>query len=266
MAQALRVKWTREELLVTLNLYHKLTFGQMHARHPAIMALAKKLGRGANSLAMKLSNLASLDPALQMRGIRGLSGASALDRSIWTEFHANLEEAVPESEEAFRKLFDADDSSAVEVTPRDGVLLRKGPPTGPTESQSTVKVRRGQEYFRQAVLNNFSGRCGVTGLAVRELLIASHILPWGKHEAERLNVRNGLCLSRLHDAAFDIGLITFDKNLRLRLSPRLKLAVEQRAVAESFAAYEGLALQMDKDAILPDEAFLAVHRTTIFGR
>jgi putative restriction endonuclease len=103
-------------------------------------------------------------------------------------------------------------------------------------------------------------------LAVRELLIASHILPWGKHEAERLNVRNGLCLSRLHDAAFDIGLITFDKNLRLRLSPRLKLAVEQRAVAESFAAYEGLALQMDKDAILPDEAFLAVHRTTIFGR
>lgn len=70
MAQALRLKWTREELLIALNLYHKLTFGQMHARHPAIMALAKKLGRGANSLAMKLSNLASLDPALQMRGSR----------------------------------------------------------------------------------------------------------------------------------------------------------------------------------------------------
>ncbi|MBC7365798.1 MAG: HNH endonuclease [Undibacterium sp.] len=266
MAQVPRVKWTRDELLVALNLYHKLTFGQMHARQPAIMATAKRLGRGANSLAMKLCNLASLDPALKMRGIRGLSGASALDRAIWIEFHENLEEAAPESEVAFRKLFGADDSSEVEVMPRDGVVMRKGPPTGPTETKATVKVRRGQEYFRQAVLNNFSGRCGVTGLAVRELLIASHILPWGAHEAERLNVRNGLCLSRLHDAAFDIGLITFDENLRLRISPRLKLAVAQRAVAESFVAYEGQALQLEKDAVLPDEAFLAVHRTKIFGR
>jgi hypothetical protein len=36
---------------------------------------------------MKLSNLASLDPALKLRGIKGLAGASALDRTVWTEFH-----------------------------------------------------------------------------------------------------------------------------------------------------------------------------------
>jgi putative restriction endonuclease len=66
-----------------------------------------------------------------------------------------------------------------------------------------VKQRRGQGYFRDAVLNNFGGRSGVTGLAVRDLLVASHILPWGSHPTERLNIRNGLCLSRLHDAAFD---------------------------------------------------------------
>jgi len=59
----LRMNWTRDELLVALNLYHKLTFGQMHSRQPAIMALAEKLGRGPNSLAMKLCNFASLDPA-----------------------------------------------------------------------------------------------------------------------------------------------------------------------------------------------------------
>ena len=53
-------RWTRDELLVALNLYHKLTFGQLHARHPAIVALAAKLGRGANSVAMKLCNFASL--------------------------------------------------------------------------------------------------------------------------------------------------------------------------------------------------------------
>jgi hypothetical protein len=95
-------RWTRDELLVALNLYHKLTFGQLYARQPAIVALAQKLGRGANSVAMKLCNFASLDPALKLRGIRGLEGASALDRTVWKEFHSNLNEMVPASEEALR--------------------------------------------------------------------------------------------------------------------------------------------------------------------
>jgi hypothetical protein len=47
-----RRRWKREDLLVVINLYHKLTFGQMHARHPAITAMAKVLGRGAKSVAM----------------------------------------------------------------------------------------------------------------------------------------------------------------------------------------------------------------------
>lgn len=265
MAQAPRIKWTHDELLIALNLYHKLTFGQMHARQPAIMVLAEKMGRGANSLAMKLCNFASLDPALKMRGIKGLSGASALDRAVWSEFHSDLAEAVPASETAFRNLFGADEASEVEVTLKEGVRVRKAP-KGPTEISATVKIRRGQEYFRQAVLNNFDGRCGVTGLSIRELLVASHILPWGKHENERLNVRNGLCLSRLHDAAFDVGLITFDDNLRLKLSRRLKSALPQRAVTENFAAYEGAALQLPKDAALPDEKFLALHHSVMFQK
>ena len=78
-------KWSRDELLVALNLYHKLTFGQFHARQPAIIALADKMGRGANSVAMKLSNLPSLDESLKLRGIRGLQEASALDRGEWPE-------------------------------------------------------------------------------------------------------------------------------------------------------------------------------------
>lgn len=259
-------RWTRDELLVALNLYHKLTFGQLHARQPAITALANKFGRGSNSVAMKLCNLASLDPALRLRGIKGLAGASALDRTVWHEFHSNLNEAVPVSEAALRKLFGVDEDSALEVLPREGVRVRKRPPTGPTEMTANVKLRRGQEYFRDAVLNNFGGRCGVTGLPVRELLVASHILPWGAHPAERLNVRNGLSLSRLHDAAFDRGLIAFDDTLRLLLSPRLKAEMPQRAVSECFGAYAGEQLHLPADAALPELAFLAEHRAQIFRK
>ncbi|MBM3851801.1 MAG: HNH endonuclease [Verrucomicrobia bacterium] len=253
-------RWTRGELLVAVNLYHKLTFGQLHARHPAIVALAEKLGRGPNSMAMKLCNFASLDSALRLRGIKGLEGASHLDRSIWNEFHQNLDESVPASEETLRNLFGADESSALEVLPKEGVRVRKRPPSGPTEVPANVRLRRGQEYFREAVLNNFAGRCGVSRLAVRQLLIASHILPWGQHPSERLNVRNGLCLSRLHDAAFDNWLIAFDDNYRLLLSPALKRALPTPIIEANFGAFAGTQLTLPPDAVLPDLEFLASHR------
>ena len=249
---------------MALNLYHKLTFGQLHARNPAVMALAEKLDRKHGSVAMKLCNFASLDPALKLRGIKGLDGASALDRAVRAEFHQNLNETVPASEDALRQLFGADEHSDLEVLPKEGVRVRKRPPLGPTETVANVKLRRGQEYFRDAVLNNFGGRCGVTGLTFRELLVASHILPWGSRPTERLNVRNGLSLSRLHDAAFDRGLIAFDDNLRLRLSPGLKAGLSQRAVAENFGAYEGEALSLPPDAALPELSFLSEHRTKVF--
>ena len=261
-----RKRWTRDELLIALNLYHKLTFGQLHARQPVIVALAEKLGRGANSVAMKLCNFASLDPVLKLRGIKGLAGASALDRAVWDEFHADLNEAVPASEGALRTLFGADEGSELEVLPKQGVRVRKRPLHGPTETTANVKLRRGQEYFRDAVLNNFGGRCGVTDLTVRQLLIASHILPWGTHVAERLNVRNGICLSRLHDAAFDRGLITFDDKFRLLLSPRLKAELPQRSVAENFGAYAGETLHFPDDAAPPELAFLSLHRANIFRK
>lgn len=257
-------RWTREELLVALNLYHKLTFGQMDQHTKVVIELAKKLSRTPSSVAMKLTNLASLDPALQLRGIKGLVGASKLDKSMWQEFHENLNEAAPASEEAMRKLIGVGETDAMEVVPSKGFQIRKRPLDDITEKTALVRQRRGQDYFRNAVVNNFGGRCGVTQLAIRELLIASHILPWGSHPTERLNVRNGLCLSRLHDAAFDQGLIAFDEHLRMLLSPALKAALPQKAVAENFGAYAGEPLGLPNDSALPEAAFLAEHRAKIF--
>jgi putative restriction endonuclease len=93
------------------------------------------------------------------------------------------------------------------------------------------------------------------------------LLSWpAENTSERLNVRNGLCLSRLHDAAFDQGLIAFDENYRLVLSPRLKAQLPQRTVAENFGAYEGESLRFPEDAIQPELAFLAQHRAKTFRK
>ncbi len=264
MARSPSVRWTHDELLVALNLYHKLTFGMLHAKQPAIMAVAEKMGRSANSVAMKLCNFASLDPALQLRGIKGLSGASALDKAMWNEFHEELDETAPASEDMLRSLFGAPAGSELEVLPKVGIRIHKSPPDGETESVSTTKVRRGQQYFRNAVLNQFDGRCAITGMAMRELLVASHILPWHSHPTERLNVLNGISLSRLHDAAFDMGLISFDIHYRLILSSKLKGELSQRSVAENFGNYAGEPLLLPTDAAYPNEKFLAEHRMKIF--
>ena len=65
MAKANPVKWTREHFLIALNLYCKLPFGKLDQRNPIIKEVSAKMGRTPSSLAMKLSNFASLDPVQQ---------------------------------------------------------------------------------------------------------------------------------------------------------------------------------------------------------
>ena len=79
-----------------------------------------------------------------------------------------------------------------------------------TEAERLIVQRVGQDVFRGGLLEYWEGRCAVTGLAVPELLRASHIKPWAECEsdAERLDVFNGILLAPHLDAAFDRGFIT----------------------------------------------------------
>src|SRR3546814_18748408 len=56
------------------------------------------LFRTPDAVAMKCVNIDSLDPKVRARGRSGLSNASALDRQIWNEAHANWGEIVAECE------------------------------------------------------------------------------------------------------------------------------------------------------------------------
>ena len=232
MAKAPAVKWTREHFLIALDLYTKLLFGKLHKGNPIIIETAAKMGRTPNSLAMKLCNFASFDPVLKARGIRGLPGATKQDKVMWDEFHANISVLGAESEQLLHDLFTKDETKEVDFLQRDKPRLVA--PSGPTELQATVKVRRGQQFFRQAVLNAYDVRCCISGINVPDLLVASHIKPWGKFPNDRLNPRNGLCLSSLHDAAFDGGLITLDENLCVVLSKGLRRYFPQPVLEQNF--------------------------------
>ena len=65
----------------------------------------------------------------------------------------------------------------------------------------------------------------LTGLKTTALLRASHIKPWkDASPAEKTDPYNGLLLAAHLDAAFDAGLITFQDNGRITLSPNLSPA------------------------------------------
>lgn len=253
-------RWTRDELLIVLNLYHKLPFGKMDSRQVVVQELAAKLGRSASSVSMKLCNLASFDPVLGERGVSGLPGASKLDHEVWDEFHANLAEMIVLSQERFDALFIERDDECTEVVPGSGIRRIRRPPTGTTEMETTVTQRRGQDYFRDIVLNNYDNRCGVTGMPIRQFLVASHILPWHSYESERLNVSNGIALNRLFDVAFDRRFLSFDDNLKLVFLPPLIPFLKDPATAAAFAPHEGKSLQLPPDGVPPDLGFLAMHR------
>jgi predicted restriction endonuclease len=127
-----------------------------------------------------------------------------------------------------------------------------------TEAESVVKRRVGQELFREALLDYWDGRCAVSGLAVPELLRASHAKPWADStDAERLDVHNGLLLAVQLDALFDRGLLTFDEHGTGRLSSTLSLeALEALGLGNA-----GLHLSRLTPAHLP---FLSYHRERVF--
>jgi predicted restriction endonuclease len=94
---------------------------------------------------------------------------------------------------------------------------------GGTEIERLVRQRIGQKKFREAMLSYWGGACAVTGLALPEVLRASHAKPWAEcaTDAERLDVFNGFLVVANLDALFDRFLISFDDSGKMLFSPSL---------------------------------------------
>lgn len=253
--------WRHDELVVACNLYFTLPFGQMHARNPGVIALASALGRTPSSIAMKLVNFASLDPAHQARGVSGLRGVSHADKDVWQEFQSNWSQTVSESEGLLDSLLGIDQKPPRKQLDAADISLPAS--TQPTERTASVQVRVMQSFFRKAVLAAYGWQCCVTGNPIPQLLIASHILPWGEFPEERLNPSNGLCLAAHLDRAFDSGLITFGRDMKMMLSSGLRAYLPHPCLQREFVSIEGCALRVP-ERFRPDAEFLEYHRRKVF--
>ena len=131
-------------------------------------------------------------------------------------------------------------------------VLGEGPSA--TEVERLVRQRVGQDIYRESLLDYWGGACAVTGIALPELLRASHAKPWAAcdSDAERLDVFNGFLLAAHLDALFDRHLLTFDPAGQAVLSPRVDATPRTRL---------GLTPDLHLRWISPEhETYLAIHR------
>lgn len=253
--------WTREQVLIALNLYCQLPFGKLHQSNPLIIEIAKLLGRTPGSLAMKLTNIASLDPQITGSGRKGLSGSSSVDKAVWAEFQANPDSIGYESQLLMDALVKQDQAidSLSSTAESDEVL----PNFLAENTTAKVQVRVRQSFFRKAILSSYEGRCCMTGLSDSRLLVASHIVPWAKDEKNRLNPANGLCLSSLHDKAYDRGLITVTPDFSIKISSQLKAEETSQFAKDYLIGLDGKKIAMPKK-FSPQREFLDYHHRELF--
>ena len=243
--------WNREELILAFNLYSKTPFGRIDQRNPEIIALAQILGRTAASVTWKLSNFARLDPALKARGIKGASHGSKREIEVWNEFNESWDTLAFEGERLRAKML------GQSVERLNGIDERELPTEG-KERERLVKVRVNQRLFRSAVLAAYGNRCCITGISVPALLSASHIAPWSVDSKNRMNPKNGLCLSLVHHRAFDIGLIKITAQFRVKVSSTLLKIQNDEAVETFFGRYDGQPVRLP-NRFLPDPKLLRRH-------
>lgn len=248
--------WTREELILAINLYCKTPFGRLDARNPNVISLANLIGRTSNSVALKLVNFASLDPTLKARGIKGASNASKLDKAIWDEFFDSWDALPFESELLLAKF---QKTSIEKLNNISEVELLK---EGKTREQ-LIKARVNQSFFRKSILAAYNNTCCITGMQQPEFLIAGHIKPWSVDEKNRLNPTNGIALNALHDKAFENGLLTITPDYKIKISSILFKEKNKPVIEEYFLKYDKQTIHLPT-RFLPNVEFLEYHNSVTF--
>jgi hypothetical protein len=114
----------------------------------------------------------------------------------------------------------------------------------------SIVRRRGQQAFREALIERYDGRCLVTGCDVVQVLEAAHIVPYQGEETN--HSENGLLLRADIHALFDLGLLAIGEDFRVILHPSLH--------ATSHGEFQGCPLRLPDDLTRwPNRDAILVH-------
>jgi putative restriction endonuclease len=250
--------WSREETILALYLYCQIPFAKTKRTTPEVIELANVIGRTPSAVARKLGNFGPFDPNLAQKGIKGLTHYSKLDQQIWDEFSQDWDSLV----DCAQDLMSRHKLNEQEWLDDPKSFPRKNTSSQITEVETTILARKGQGFFRRTVLSSYNQQCCICGLDLKQVLIASHIIPWSVREETRLDPQNGLSLCTLHDKLFDVGLLTLDDSLKVKISHDVNLSTSS-ATQNLILAYEGKSISLPM-RFVPKHEYLDWHRQNVF--
>jgi putative restriction endonuclease len=140
-------------------------------------------------------------------------------------------------------------------------LASASPPQAPERRYAlrTIQQRLHQAMFRERVLAAYGRRCALSGLPEARLIDAAHIAPDSDQMLGHPDVRNGICMSKIHHAAFDAGLIGIDPDLRIHVSNRLLDMEDGPLLEQGIKALQGCHIRGPNDPLAaPDRERLAI--------
>ncbi|WP_430727218.1 HNH endonuclease [Tumebacillus amylolyticus] len=128
-------------------------------------------------------------------------------------------------------------------------------------STSSVSSRRNrEEKFKNLVKRLYDDRCAVCCSSLRDPdgnpeVQSAHIYPKSKNGSDDL--RNGLCLCRMHHWAFDVGWFSISDSYGVLIRSDLP----QTSDYEFIRSRKGMKIRLPKDQMFhPHQLFLQAHR------
>ncbi|WP_431858708.1 HNH endonuclease [Azospirillum sp.] len=122
-----------------------------------------------------------------------------------------------------------------------------------------VKQRLHQSSFRERVVAAYEGRCALSGLPEVRLVDAAHIIPDSDEDLGQPDIRNGICMSKLHHAAYDADLIGIDPDHRIHISERLLELHDGPMLELGIKGLKGQVIRLPReDQLKPDPERLAL--------
>ncbi len=242
--------WTREQLIMALNVYCKIPFKDVKEWHPIIQKYAPLIGRTPVALKMKVGNFGRFDPELRAKGIYGLSNGSKAEEPIWNEFWGNSDKLAYESEKLFAERAG---KTVEEYTAIDADSMPKG-----KEREAVVRLRVNQNFFREAVLTAYLNQCCITGISNTVLLEACHISGWTDDINNRTNPKNGLCMNPLFHRAYDKYLLAVTPDFTIIVSEKMLSCAKDGAFLSYLRGLQNRSIIMP-EKFSPDKDLLASH-------
>lgn len=242
-------EWTREDIVIAYALYCITPFNKINPRNKVIQQVAEIIPHSAASIAMRMQNFRHLDP----KGGNGLGHVAKKDILIYEEFKHDW------------------GALSLEAETLTGLALFDSSPLQGAKPLSSItnhgKVSRERHFFKKAVLSTYNDRCYISGCALPQMLVASHIKPYSKcrSAAERVNPENGICLNTFYDKAFDSGLITITPSMKLHVSPAVKIATQDSFTAKWLIALDNTFLP-PPPRFSPRRDLLEYHNDVIFKK